>query len=418
MSRRNFLKIAGASSIGVLLASPKLEVLADKPKDLPSGLTLNKKLGMRIFGGGDGGEVGIPYPPAGLPETEKSTRSWFKLETKLKPPESIRSAICWSKSLNGFLLHGGWVYDTSHNETWLFKGNEWTQIEEGSTPSLHGHKISETPLGVVMYGGSFKEGEIYKESNQFYLFNQKKNVWENLTVKWEDSLRPPPALNGSGMVYNPKTRSVWIIGGGYSNDIGKFMPSDGITELFLPGAWDSENWYLKQTGNLNWANFYISLFEPLAYCIPNDPATYLYGGQGPDGLGNVLPSTISFKISKSITGLQIESSSLPGIDYGGTLRGGYDPLRKELLLHSGEPHDFWSSPYRETLAIGEDNIWYQVKSSPNPPVCNMPAVAVDTAGKMIRFGGAHYDGQNRPVYLNETWMLLPSAKIYLPELDL
>lgn len=406
MSRRHFVQVAfatlGVGALSLTIGYPGI-TSADTPLigDYPPKSTSQ----IKILGGGS-------EPLPSLPEKEKDNRSWYKIETTLKPPRSYRSAICWSEGLNGFLMHGGFSYDANHNETWLFRENKWSKLEQGSTPFLHGHKIVDTPLGVIMFGGVIKlPNGTYGTSNQFFIYNENQITWENLTPKWE-SARPVPSLQAMGMVYNPKTRSVWIMGGGVGNPV---EVSDVTYELFLPGAWDSiDDWYLRGMGYRGYFN-YLPIFEPLAYCIPDDQATYLYGGLGPDGLGNVLPSTKSYRIINIDHDIQIEPSGLTEVDYGGTLRGGYDQKRQELILHSGAPMNFWMPPYRETIEFKMTDLsWYRIKSPTNPPVYDKPAVAINTAGEMLRFGGSYYNLNHQPQFSNETWLLKPIYRAYLP----
>lgn len=409
ISRRQFLKIGGAAAV-TLLAAPTRMISADIPlqRGLITGdyLPQSPELKNKISGGGS-------EPLIGLPEQEKDNRSWSKVETSIKPPGTSRSAMCWSDKLGGFLLHGGWSYDTNHDETWVFKNNQWSKLEKGSAPSLHGHKMTETPLGVVMFGGLIKQPNgTYETSDRFFLYNENKNMWEKLSFKWE-SARPSPQLQAMGMVYNPETKSVWLMGGGSGEPV---QASDVTYELFLPGAWDVNDWHLRGMGYQGYFN-YRQVFEPLAYCIPEDPATYLYGGLGPDGLGNVLPSTKSYKITNVETGIQVEYSGLPQIDYGGTLRGGYDPKKQELILHSGESTNFFQPPYQETIEIKKgDTAWYKIKSPLNPPVYDKPAVAINPAGEILRFGGSFYDRNSQPQFSDETWLLKPIFRTYLPQI--
>lgn len=405
ISRRHFLKIGGAAAV-VVLVDPMGIISAEAPVQrrqiigdyLPEFLTKNK-----IAGGGS-------EPLISLPEQEKDDRSWNKIETSLKPPETYRSAMSWSDKLGGFLLHGGWGNNNNHNETWIFKDNQWSNLEKGSAPSLHGHKMTETPLGVVMFGGVIKQPNgTYDTSDQFFLYNQDKNIWEKLSFKWE-SIHSSPRLQGMGMVYNPETKSVWIMGGGSGSPV---QTSDSTFELFIPGASDANDWYLKGMGYLGSFN-YPQVFEPLAYCVPGDSATYLYGGLGPDGQGNVLASTKSFKITNVETNIQVAYSNLPLIDYGGTLRGGYDRRKQELVLNSGRSANFFQPPYQETMEIGKDHMWYKIKSPLNPPVYDKPAVAISSTGEMIRFGGNYYDSKGQPQFSDETWLCKPISRVYLP----
>lgn len=351
-----------------------------------------------------------------LPEKEKNDREWKKIITKVFPPPSQRSALTYCQKRDSFILHGGYGYDANHNETWEFKNKQWSLIEKGSTPSLHGHKIVETPEGLVMFGGvKLLSGGSYETSNKFYLFSETKNCWQELSPSMETSEGGVDGLQGMGMVYNNETRSVWILAGGFGNPV---QLSDGIHELFLPGVWNKNdpNWFYRGMGTETTKNYH-PVFEPLAFTYPGDNSAYLYGGIGGDRGGGVgIYSNELWRIYPSNTNVIVNQEAIPFVDYGGSVKGGYDLKSKQLILHAGRPLFYFAYPYSESVEYDkETNSWYKVASPENPPVRGEPAVAMNfSTGELLCFGGSYYDQNGQAQWSTETWICRPIYKIHLP----
>ena len=151
ITRRDFLKIlglAGAATAvesligGKIAKAESLTHFPEVPGDLASLESDRDKLLQNA-----------PAEKSALPEITNDNRVWRKENPQSHPPGSYRSALTYSEQRKSYILHGGWTGEKNHSQTWEYKNSSWRMLDEGSTPKLHGHKMVDTPEGIVLYGG-------------------------------------------------------------------------------------------------------------------------------------------------------------------------------------------------------------------------------------------------------------------------
>jgi hypothetical protein len=256
---------------------------------------------------------------------------------------------------------------------------------------------------------SLEDGS-FATSSEIYLLKNDSQVWEKIEPEVSTAGGKVPQLQGQGMIYNPETKSIWIMAGGFGSPV---QLADVTYELSLPGV-VSENWYFNGRGCRE--DNYYPVFEPLAFVLPGDKSVYLYGGIGKDrGGGEGVYSTDLWKISQDNTNIVVEKANWPLVDYGGGVRGGFDIEQNQLVLHAGHPTFFLGYPYQETVEYDKTkNEWFKL-SSLDPKVVDKPAVAMNLkTGEMLRFGGSYYDENHSAVWSDETWVCKPIHKTSLP----
>ncbi|MCL4366773.1 hypothetical protein M1563_01245 [Patescibacteria group bacterium] len=408
ISRRSFVKTAGLAAGSIFMPQP---FSIHSPESTASPIVFPGDLIIKKDATNPQTESVTEF--GHLPEKTTDSRFWRQVETPCAPPPAYRSACCFSQERGSFILHGGYAYGANHSQTWEFKENHWQQLEEGSTLSLHGHKMVETPLGLLIYGGVILQPKgDFDISDKFYLFDNKTNHWQEIIP---DCYYPQdkPALQGIGMTYHPETKSVWIFGGAFGKDV---TLGNNTYCLLLPNNYYSKNWYILGRGYSN-GETYRAVFEPLAYVKPEDQNIYLYGGEGYDrGDGSGIYSNELWQIHLDETNIISTLSSNPRVDYAGAVRGGYDIKRRQLVLHSGEPTFILYPPYNESVEYDEDSqMWLKIASAANPQAMGRPAAAMNSlTGEVMRFGGSYYDQNHTAQWSNQTWICSPSYKTRLP----
>lgn len=412
ITRRHFLKKLGAVGATVIAApvissaeslfSPEQQ----QPFPLPGDFLPHPK---KLESQNKSQEI----TPSALPKKENEERIWRKENPTNMPPAAYRSAMAWDEKNQCYILHGGYTGISSHNETWSYQNGDWKKIEQGSTPPLHGHKIVDTPYGLVMFGGvKPTTSNQYVDSNEFFCFTG--TTWEKLIP--ETSGIKIPGLQGMGMVYNPELKSIWIMGGASGSDV--FL-SDVTFELMLPGVWSTESgWYFRGVGNQGNLNIN-RIFEPLAFTLPSNPEIYLYGGCGYDQGGGVgVFSNSLWQIKTIATAIEVSKANWPLVDFAGAIRGGFDNKHNQLLLHSGRQTYFFGSDYKQSVVFEKaNNSWAKISSVLNPPATEKPATALNpNNSELLCFGGASWDG-SKWIFSNDTWRCNYNYKIYLPTLQ-
>lgn len=408
VSRRRFLGLLGKAGItvaGASLLRPAESLFSQepsKPVALPGDFfpqVSNPAV-----------KVQVEISPSALPEKENRDRDWKKENPTNMPPAAYRSAMAWDEKNQCYILHGGYTGTTSHNETWSYKNGDWTKIEQGSTPALHGHKIVDTPQGLIMFGGvkPVSPGQ-YTDSNEFFRFTGTS--WEKIVP---DSFGAKiPGLQGMGMVYSQEHKSIWIMGGASGPDVSL---SDATFELLLPGVWSpNSEWVFQGKGYQGSLNIN-QIFEPLAFTLPDNPDIFLYGGCGYDQGGGVgVYSNKLWDIKGVNTGIQVSNADWPLTDFAGAVRGGFDIKRNQLLLHSGRQTNFFGSNYQQSVVFEKtNNSWARIISPINPPTVEKPASAINpNNSELLRFGGSIWNG-SKWVFSNETWRCNFMYKSFIP----
>lgn len=412
MSRREFLRLGFKTILSGLLTKILLGKLSKNY--IAHAETQRQKVSPPgdFFMQCDNSPENITRQPSeiqGVPEIKERSRTWEKLAPKNKPPGAYRGAMTFHG--DKFIMHGGWSGTDSLDATWFFQNGNWTEIDAGSTKKLHGHKMVSTPSGPFMFGGVTPVGTNYEYSDTAYLLANNEDdtwAWNEITIATEPGLILPK-LQGYDMVCNEIRKSIFIFGGSAIQGGRNF--NNEIFELYLP---DSE--YNPQSGSYFLTRKTLAegsqnlpedgIFEPLAYIKP-DGQLGIFGGRVNQPPYYALASNLHWQITInsneqiSITQLQVDH------DFGGPVRGGYDPRTERLTAFCGnESFYFFGDDYNETIECRPDGTWITVQSDITPIYTEHPTAAIDpNTGEILRFGGLLWDSEN------ETW--IPQTDTYI-----
>lgn len=383
------------------LPREKIAALSSGKPDLPAGepeAILPGNAGWRRL-------AGLPLP------TDKITDwQWSEDHPKKSPPAGYRQAIAYDPNKDRFVMHGGWGENGQNSQTWVYQNGQWEKLEEGSTPCLHGHKMVDTPFGLMMYGGvKVKPDDSWNVSDGFYVLREIPPYprWQKIKLESTDG-SSLPAIQGMGMVYHPDKNVILLLGGSILLDELKDPPTMAFLNTVYavyPASTGSvyEDWHLAELTCLD--QHFEPVFEPLAFSLRGDEAVYLYGGLvwlGDERSGAYSTKLWEIRLEEKGS-VRVARAGWPEIDYAGIVRGGSSFAG--LLLWGGRPAlDILAGPYPNSVMF-KSGIWKTVSSLLNPPQVDKPAVAVDPkTGKTLFFGGISWDKEKAQwKYWQQTW---------------
>ncbi len=339
--------------------------------------------------GGTGGSGGGNSSPATTP------LAWTRLTPGSSPSARAGAGSAYDPVLGGILLFGGcpsghyWNFTCSPtNDTWLFKGGNWSRLTPAHSPSARlsaGMAYDSLDGYVLLFGGS-TGGLSHLALN---------DTWEFNGTDWV-ALAPsssPSARYAAAMVDDPALSSVVLFGGLASNDPDLGAAANDTWE-YSSGSWT------RVTASGPTARFTAtSWYDPTSGCLE------LFGGSTNVPTWHNFADQWSFCASGTWTLVSGGNSTMPGARNGAVAT--YDPRFSAAVLVDG--HDAYTF-YNETWLFGNGS-WVLGNPLIAPPFSWGMTVQFDAAANTtILFGGYDYSA-GWPVnpagdlYLGETWEL-------------
>lgn len=156
---------------------------------------------------------------------------WTQVSNSGPTPRSGASMI-FDENLGCAILFGGSAYDrqygSSKGETWVWKSNKWTKLDNKQPRGIYNSAMAFSPLkNITMRFGGW-DGETRERTDNTWFFDN--NQWH----KKEYKISPSPR-NHSAMVYDKKNHQFLLFGG---HD-GEFIFGD--IWVFIQGKWSKLN---------------------------------------------------------------------------------------------------------------------------------------------------------------------------------
>ncbi len=164
-----------------------------------------------------------------------SAGQWTPLSPSQSPSTRERQRMVFDTKDNYVLMFGG-TSDEHYSgaglgDTWEFSGGQWTQLSPSVSPSDrydYGMAYDSAVTSVVLFGGWVPGGACG---------NDVSDTWEFSGGAWSQvaTVSSPPALQGTGVAYDPSTSGIVLFGGG--TNVGA-SPSTGCgTPGWQPDMW-------------------------------------------------------------------------------------------------------------------------------------------------------------------------------------
>ncbi|KAJ5074720.1 kelch domain-containing protein [Anaeramoeba ignava] len=210
----------------------KLSTTGTKPDGIFGSETVFYNNNIYVFGGSSG----FSYTNS-ISKLDLKTNRWERIKAKGKLPRA-RSHLCSTVYENKMIIFGGW--DNWNNlrfnevHSFDFKTLEWEVLEpkdKYSIPGLAGPTAHLFGSKLVVFGGNYLEKNTPKRTNDVFLFDLRKQVWEGpLNAQ---GTKPKPRASHSSILY--KDRYLFIYGGWDGNEAFKdYCYFDLITKTWFP----------------------------------------------------------------------------------------------------------------------------------------------------------------------------------------
>jgi PKD repeat protein len=172
---------------------------------------------------------------------EYANGTWSNISASLalSPPARWEAGFAYDAATQSMILFGGRNLTQFFNDTWSFNASGWTQLSPASAPSprgLEGMTYDPSIGAILLFGGG--TGNVPAQTLSSWQFDSdtwefSNGSWKNLTSALGAS---PPAVAGSGLVYDPQ--------GGYDLLYGGTTAPNGCAPV-------SEEWTFQ---NGTWTN--------------------------------------------------------------------------------------------------------------------------------------------------------------------
>ncbi len=319
--------------------------------------------------------------------------NWTRLCESCGPNARIDDEMTYDAADGYVLLFGGAGGTAStaqwYNDTWAFKGGNWTQLHPRTSPPtlLDAGMVYDAADGyVVLFGGAGATKVNYEVSNYTWKFNGGE--WTNIT-----SIPSPPQCNRPNMAYDAADGYVVLFSGWNPNVV---TPVNNTTEFI--GGDLRDTW--KFSGG-RWTNITPAI-EPeardsafMAYDA-HDGYVVMFGGE--DTNFTPLNDTWEFRGGKW-------TQLFPGPGPTAKELGGvaYDPELKSVITFGGDSGKLGSFS-NETWGFSDGN-WTRLYPLFSPEPRAGLGLAYDQAdGYLVLFGGGPLPNNYFGSY-NDTWVL-------------
>jgi len=329
------------------------------------------------------------------------------------PPGRVFASMAFDPATGNMVLFGGFGGSGSGlNDTWTWNGSTWTQVDDSGDASCTASCTNSPPArddasmaydpasgNMVLFGGYSSSGPL----NDTWIWNG--TTWTQVDDSTDSGCtincaNSPPARSAASMSYDPATGNMVLFGG---SDASNGNLNDTWT-------WSGTTW--TQVDDSSDAGCTTSctdgppgrVFASMAF----DPATgnmVLFGGyRGNSYLADTW--TYGYPPGMGTDWAQQSPTKSPSARAAASMA--YDPATGNMVLFGGF-NGFNGSSITNDTWIWNGTTWTQVvgtsgcatNCSNSPPARDFASMAYDPAtGNMLLFGGE--DSSNAP--LNDTWI--------------
>lgn len=310
------------------------------PGESDAGMTWDPTVpGLVAFGGGAGQSGASPATFSNATWVYQKNGTWKNITPPSSPPArwGLEDELTYDPNFGGDILYGGCdPSGTALNDTWLFRGGNWTDI----SGSFQGNSYTSNPGALMFAAMAFDPVDnytvLYGGSPGSPCANQATtNATWTLTVSggWQNVTSPssnPPALRGASMAYDPEEHAVILYGG---RDASGALSNE--TWAFLGG-----NWTQLSPGTTPPA-----VYLPELTFVSDENYLLEFGGCEAGGCVQGSNQTWMFREGNwtNLSSLPAFGNSTPGAIGSGMMA--YDPALNATILHGG---DYGTGPTSNT----------------------------------------------------------------------
>ena len=161
--------------------------------------------------------------------------NWTQMQPKVSPPAREGHAMAYDAVAQKVVLFGGYGDFAETNDTWTWDGSNWTQVVNPASPvarSGHSMAFDATRGETVLFGGFSSQPTLTWFSDTW--------VWNGSAWQQMVTATPPAARAGHVLVYNPALEGVLMIGGAGGKDVtGNSWNYDFHRETWM---WNGAAW--------------------------------------------------------------------------------------------------------------------------------------------------------------------------------
>lgn len=288
---------------------------------------------------------------------------WLKVIPANSPPAVAGMAMAYDPLSKKVLSFGGYDATSYRNDTWLFDGATWTQVNTPVVPPVRaaaGITVDQVSGQLIMFGG-------YNGTN--YLGDTW--IWDGATETWTQAnpTRVPTAVTLPMMFSDPVSGRAEMVGG-----------FDGNLFQNTTWRWTGSNWWQLNPTTVLWARS--------AAVVANDYAhktVVIFGG-----IGDLNPNNTWTWDGTNWT-MQSPATQPPLTFYSAA---SWDPILNEVIAFGGG--------LGQTTWAWNGSDWVTVPTERAPSLRWSLGMAYDwDAQQLVMFGG-----QNNTTLLNGTYKLV------------
>jgi len=313
------------------------------------------------------------YNPSGyLNDTWVFTGTrWQQLNPRSSPQPRSGGAMAYDPAMGKIVLFSGYSGSSEYfyDDTWTWDGSNWQQMNPPTSPPPRA-------LAAIAYDGSLNELMLFggHQGNNFtsqssgnvyygdtWAFNGR--TWTDLSENY-----PPSARLGAYMTFTPGSGLVSYGGYDYYAFFNStyLLPNGQWTAAYPPGRYAAANAFDGSTGDL-----------------------IVFGGIG-DNFEGCLGDTWLWNGTQW---LEQSPSTVPPPTCSASMA--YDEQTSQVILFGG----YTPNGYLNTTWLWDGSNWQQLSPATSPPARADAMMAYDAqAGQIILFGG--FDGSQ---YMDDTW---------------
>ena len=267
--------------------------------------------------------------------------NWIQKNPAHKPPARSAFAMAYDAQHQQVVLFGGqsgYVYasgtaasafGTSLADTWVWDGNDWTQVTPSGSPQARGfHTLAYDAVRgqVVLFGG------LNYISSSNYAFLNDTWTWNGFTWTQQNPVNSPSARRSHMMTWDDARGQV-VLFGGMASLVDDPNPN-GNEDTWI---WDGSNWTVKATSGI--PNAYSgALWDAAMAYDSNRRRVVMTGGRQPGAAnGNYIESAWAFEWDgQQWTGAPTNSGwQMMGPYWRRNHMMAYDPVRNQMLFFGG-----------------------------------------------------------------------------------
>ncbi len=362
----------------------------------------------------------VGVSPAGALST--ALLAWSQLSSTTSPPARDVSVMAYDPATAQLVLFGGFAGTTLYNDTWVWNGSTWSQVDDSgdagcttsctsSPPGRYGAAMAFDPATgqLLLFGGSVQGGNYYDDTWSWNgsSWSQVDDAGDAGCGNGSSPCSSSPSERQSPMIaYDAATQQLVLFGG-----------VTGSTSTYLDDSWtwNGSSWAQTDDSADPGCTSACTASPPgrQAGALVYDPATaqlVLFGGAATSGLDDTWLWNGSSWSQVDDSGAPGCTSTCPSSPVGRDRAGAdFDPAVGAMVLFGG----LGANVYDDTWTWN-GSTWTQIDDSgdagcttsctSSPSARQVGAFAYDPASaQLLVFGGLS------SANLNDTWDLVPPA---------